>query len=181
MKTIFSKQCRYKRKKFKKYWRVLEPKKYVDLMISNKESIFLKIAGQELKEVELFGILKQSKNGFVYLDISNNVIHGLFTMIDEEGIEKPPYFDKDGVGCHISVISEEEIKDKKIKEIGEKFKFKLDKMYSVKPDTWEEMERVWFISLKAPRLSDLRKKYDLPATYKDKGEDFHISVAVKRK
>ena len=51
-----------------------------------------KISHRGPANVMLSGRLMQGKNGFVYLSMSNNVVHGLFTLLNEEDIEKPPYF-----------------------------------------------------------------------------------------
>jgi len=137
-----------------------------------------------LISVPLKGTLEQTNDGFVYLNLSNDVIHGLFTLIDEEGIEKPPY-DKgkyNGLGAHISVMNQDEFKEEtKIKEIGREFSFKLGKFYSTEPEGWDEMERVWFVSVISPELEKLRKKYGLPQTYKGLNHDFHFTCAIKKK
>jgi hypothetical protein len=49
---------------------------------------------KKLEDVELKGELKQTKTGFVYLDLPNNLINGLFAIIDESDISKPPYNQK---------------------------------------------------------------------------------------
>lgn len=137
-----------------------------------------------LISVPLRGTLKQTDDGFVYLNLSNDVIHGLFTLIDDEGIEKPPY-DKgkyNGLGAHISVMNQDEFKEEtEIKEIGKEFSFKLGKFYSTRPENWDEMDRVWFVSIISPELEKLRKKYGLPKTYQGKGHDFHITIGVRKK
>jgi len=137
-----------------------------------------------LVSVPLKGILKQTDDGFVYLDISNNVINGFFTLIDEEEISKPPYDlgKYNGLGAHISVMSQDEFDEPTdITEVGKEFQFKLDKMHSTEPDGWDGVERVWFLVVKSPELEKLRKKYKLPKTYQGKGHDFHITVAIKKK
>ena len=136
-----------------------------------------------LISVPLKGTLKQTDEGFVYLNISNDVVHGLFKLIDEEGIEEPPYdrgkYKK--IGAHISVINGDEIKDKDldIKEIGEEFNFELGEFYSTKPDSWKEMERVWFVSVISPELEKLRESYGL--SKKINSHEFHFTCAVRRK
>ena len=70
-----------------------------------------KIAKKNLKEVQLKGVIQQTDKGFVYVKISNDVIHGFFKLIDEEGIEEPPYFGKgdNKIGAHISLINDDEL------------------------------------------------------------------------
>ena len=135
-----------------------------------------------LKDVSFKGKLKKRDNGFVYIDVKDDIVDPFFAMLDEEGAVKPPYFGKDNVGAHISVISEDEMtEDLKIKELGNEFTFTLRDVKSTIPEGWDEMERVWFIRLDAPELNELRKKYNLPATYKAKGHKFHITFAVKKR
>ena len=124
MKTISSKKSKHKKidkKKLKHYWGVIYPKDYVDVLVGHSAPFNLKKSANK-SDVMLKGTLKQQDDGFCYLDISNNVIHGLFTLIDDENAEKPPYFGADGIGAHVSVISSDEgekIKDVEIKELGQ--------------------------------------------------------------
>jgi hypothetical protein len=182
MKVIATKNKKKKdTKKLKKYWTLVYPSWYANKLVANEEYTITKIAKKELDNVELKGKLKQTKDGFTYADISNNVIHGLFTLINNDNKEKPPYFGRDGIGAHISIISDEEItEDIKIEELGEEISFTLGSVYSTKPEGWDEMKRVWFVSVDSPEIKKLRKKYKLPETYKDKGHDFHITIAVER-
>ena len=136
-----------------------------------------------LKEVKLKGILRKTKDNFVYLDISNNVINGFMPMLGDE-VDKPPYDLKsfNNVGSHISVIGQDEYKDNdlgKIKEIGQEFEFKFKDVKSVDPDGWDEMKNVYFIRVNSPDLEKLRNKYNL--SKKIDGHDFHITIGVEKK
>jgi len=137
---------------------------------------------KKLENVELKGELKQTKNGFVYLDLPNNLINGLFAIIDENNISKPPYNQKkyNSVGAHVSVMYEDEVKDKnlEIKEIGEEFNFSLGELKSTKPEGWDEVDKVYFLQIDSPELQDLREKYGL--SKKLNGHEFHITVAVEK-
>jgi hypothetical protein len=185
MKVILSKQYKKKKekRKLKRYWSVLYPKEYVGLMLSKQLDVQLtKVAKSKLKEESLFGTLRQKDTGFVYVDVSNKVIHGLFSLINEDGAKEPPYFGKGEIGAHISAISDDELEeDIKIEELGEEISFTVNGVYSTKPEGWDEMDRVWFLSVDCNRIKEIRKKYKLPATYKDKGHDYHITFAVKEK
>tara|TARA_Y100000310_G_scaffold344350_1_gene456663 strand:+ start:2139 stop:2711 length:573 start_codon:yes stop_codon:yes gene_type:complete len=188
MLVLISEKTRGKKldkKKLKLYWKVVYPKKYTDVLVGKRELAKIKAAYKSKKEdVALKGVLQQNDKGFVFLDISNDVIHGLFTLIDEENIEKPPYFGKHKDGAHVSVISpdetKEKLKDTEIDEIGQEFHLKLKGFKSVNPEGWEEMERVWFVEFDAPELKKLRQKYGLPATYNGQGHEFHSSIAVRK-
>lgn len=168
----------FDKKKLKSYWRRVYPKKYTDVLVGRKLVHINKEASERLKSVTLKGTLRQRDNGFLYLDISNNVIHGMYSLIDEEDIDKPPYFGDGEVGAHVSVAYEEEVEDLEIKEIGKEYNFKLGKFYSTNPEGWDKMERVWFVEVVAPELEKLRKKYGLSKLLN--GHKFHITVAVRR-
>ena len=102
MRVIESKKKkkRKKRKAIEKfietYWSSLMGSSYAADMVAC-ENTNVKKEASRLKKEKLVGKLKQTDDGFVFVDVSNNFIHGFFPLIDEEGIEKPPYFDDDGV------------------------------------------------------------------------------------
>ena len=129
-------------------------------------------------EVKLEGELKQTKDGFVYIDVPDEIINGFIKAIPAE-VKKPPYFSKkfNNVGAHISVIGKSDSDGLKISEIGDKIEYTIESLDHCKPDGWDEMKQVYFITVKSPRIEAIRKKYDLPA--KDHGHEFHITVAVQ--
>ena len=185
MLEISAKLKKKTKKKLVRYWSLLEPKSYAKKMVAVGSSIFEKTAGNKLSPVTLKAKLRRNKAGFHYLDIPDDVVHGLYKLIDEEGIEKPPYFGKGDrkVGAHVSVISDDELKEfgiDKIKEVGQEFSFELGDMFSVKPDGWKEMERVWFVSVDSDELKELRKRYGLPATYQAEKKQWHCTIAVRK-
>jgi hypothetical protein len=170
------------KKTLKKYWSLLYPKSYVNKMVAKGFISIFKFAKSEKNKVYFKAKLKKTDEGFHYLDIPNGFIHSLFKLIDADGIEKPPYFEGDrSAGAHISVIDADEGKELKVKEIGHFFNFSLKEFFSVKPEGWKEMDQVYFIEIECPELKKLRKKYKLPETYKDKGHEFHITIACKKK
>ena len=136
----------------------------------------------QLKEVKLKGILKKTKDNFVYLDISNDIINGFVSMLDYEGVDKPPYNLKsfNNVGTHISVIGTDEYEDnniEEIKEIGEEFNFTFKDIKFTNPDGWDGVKKVYFIRVNAPDIEKMRVKYNL--SKKIDGHDFHITIGVE--
>ena len=184
MKIIVSKKAKKKKDSYERdYWKTVYPDGYAEKLVSEEELEKLKIASRK-KQVPLIGTLKKTHDNFVYLDISNDIINGLCSMLSDDAAEKPPYNNKgfNNVGAHISVISSNEYDDKEIdsiKELGEEFEFKTGEVYSVNPDGWKEMQEVWFMDVDSPALEKLRQKYNLPKLMD--GHNFHISFAVKRK
>ncbi len=99
----------------------------------------------KLKEVNLKGVLKKTKDNFVYLDISNDIINGIMPLLDYDNIEKPPYNLKsfNNVGAHISVIGTDEYNDNdigEIEELGQEFNFTFKNIKSANPDGWDEIK-----------------------------------------
>ena len=124
------------------------------------------------KEVKLKGKLKQTSDGFVYLDVPDEVVLGLATAV---GVKKPPYFTKkfNNVGAHISVMGKSDTADLKISELGKEFEYTIEGLEQLKPDDWEEMKQVYFITVESPALEKLRVKYGLPK--KHHGHSYHIT------
>ena len=138
----------------------------------------------KLKAVQLKGVLKQTKDNFVYIDISNNVINGLLPLLDYDNVKKPPYNLKsfNNVGAHISVIGIDEYNDndiEEIEELGEEFNFTFKDFKRTNPDGWDEMKQVYFVTVDAPELKKLRKKYKLPELAN--GHQFHITIGTEKK
>ena len=183
--TDTAKVLKKDKKKLKKYWELIYNPEYVALMTAITLEQDLTKKASALKDVKLVGTIKQNDKGFVYVKVPDDVIDGLYKMIDEENIQKPPYFGKgdDKIGAHISFISDEELEDKdiKIKEIGQEINFELGPVFSTKPKGWKEMDRVWFVTVKSPEFAEIRKRYGLPSSYKGLKHDFHISVAIRKK
>jgi len=184
MKVLKSKKAKRRNKKsLKRHWSLLEPFDHVTLMLANMDFGPLHKEAARLKKEKLKGKLKQTDDDFVYIDINDSIIHGLFPLIDkDDNAKEPPYFGKgdDKIGAHISAISNEEITDDiKIDEIGKEIEFGLKEMYSTNPASWDEVNRVWFVAVDVPEIKKIRKKYNLPPTYLDKGHDFHITIGIR--
>ena len=153
-----------------------------NIRIAAVEVYLSKIAGTEKQTAVLHGKLKQTEDGFVYLDVSNDVINGLFRLIPDEEAVQPPYRQSkyNSVGAHISVMKSDEIEEfeiTKIKEIGDYFDFTIIGMSSVIPD-WKGIKKLWMVEVDSPQLESLRRRYGL--TPRLNGHHFHITVGVKR-
>jgi hypothetical protein len=136
----------------------------------------------KLKEVKLVGTLKQADDGFVYLDINNKLIEGLFELIDNDEIVKTPYNQKqyNSIGAHVTVMYSDEVEKKgiKLKEVGKKFNFTLGELKSTKPQGWDGVDEVFFLQIYSEELENLRKKYGL--SKKLDGHEYHITVALDK-
>jgi hypothetical protein len=128
------------------------------------------------------GVLRQNKQGLIYLDVDNQFITAMTPHLRAKGLIRPPYFNLfiAPEGAHIPVVPKREadfhyLDD--MKELGGSFSFIIEGLYSSKPDTWPEVEEAWFLKVESPELETLRQRYFL--TSRPNGHDFHIVVAVK--
>lgn len=136
----------------------------------------------KLKEVPLKGTLQQTEDGFVYLDINNKLMDGLFELIDNDNVVKPPYDQKqyNSVGCHVTVMYADEVKAKEIEvaEVGQDVTFTLGELKSTKPEGWKGVDEVFFLQIDSPELEKIREKYGL--SKKVDGHEYHITVALDK-
>jgi len=142
------------------------------------KQISLRIAGDtviEHKSVPMTGKLncKQDSGSYIVLDVPKDFADSIYEAIKEEGMERPEY------APHISVMTDEEHKKVgDIEECGKEYTFTVERIDSVDPDDWDEMEKVWFVMCKCPDLEKLREKYGLtPLPNGD--HEFHITIGVR--
>lgn len=191
MKTIISDKAKEKKKKkdkkfLRNYFGILYPEDYSRLLVQF-ESKPVKVSMRRLaklsdkKEEKIKGYLKQTEDGFLYVDLPDSLIDAFHDMIDDPKAKKPPYNTKkmNNVGAHVSVAYKDEMKDKEVKELGKEFYFSIKKFVSLDPEGWNEMDRVWFLELDAPELKKLRKSYGL--SEKLNGHEFHVTLSIRKK
>ncbi len=125
----------------------------------------------------LEGSLKEDYQGFIYLDLPEAYTQELLPLIRDAGAEIPPYFTP-----HIVVVLPNERESRKgmesFKELGQTLSFELTGCYSLKPRGWNEMERVWVLTLKSPELEAFRTRALLPS--KIFSHEFHIVIGAAR-
>lgn len=136
----------------------------------------------------LSGRLYMSRSGWILLSVPNDLVRGVFSAMDEPGIELPPqdsYADKMKLNAHISVMRPEELEEiggaEKVSERGKTFKYTLGRLVSTNPSGWAHMSKVWFLNVHSPELQELRKSYGMTPRPNENKFDFHITVAVRRK
>lgn len=123
-----------------------------------------------------WGTLRESADGFVYLDIDDNYIHQLIHFIEDDGYEEPPYFGQpELVGAHISVVYAKEERVGKIAEEGRVIHFTPLSCRTVQPPNWEGIDRVYMIEVDAPELDLIRANLGLPKF----AFGYHITVGIK--
>ncbi len=128
----------------------------------------------------LRGKLKKKEN-LLYVEIPENFLE-ILPLLPVEGIEPPPYFGKDLVGLHITVIAPSEMNQlslSEMAELGQDFSFDLKGIAYAKPENLQDIEKVYFLELEAKSLENLRIHYGLPAKIQD--HEFHITIGVEKK
>lgn len=141
--------------------------------------LLFKAAGDPTVSYSLVGDLYVTPKGWAMLDVPNALVRGAFDALHEPGAELP--YNSDGkLHGHISVIRPEELEriggPDKLTERGHQFRYTLGPLKEVRPDGWEGVSRVWFISVRSPELEKLRRSYGLSSKPNDDKYDFHITI-----
>lgn len=133
----------------------------------------------------LAGRLYLSQSGYLLLNVPNALVRGTFSAMSEPGIELPPAGPDGNLNAHITVMSPDEVTQAggpdKITERGKQYAYTLGRVYSVEPDGWPGVARVWYVKVHSPELQQLRRSYGLSSLPRDGKHDFHVSVAIRRK
>lgn len=129
------------------------------------------------QKVDAVGQLKLKGNGFVYLDVSNDLIDRVWQKLPVEGNFEPISTKPKQMGAHISVIHEDEMIGKEIwnlEEAGQWFQFEVKELRYFERKSPKGVKKVWLLAADSPALQRLRAHYGLKP--KLKGYDFHITL-----
>lgn len=125
------------------------------------------------------GVLKQTKEGFVYVELPRGYVFDILPMIDQSNVCPPPYFAKDKVGAHITVATPDEMAGLEfpvIPSLGQKISFTIVNFAHVQLENSVLGREIYMFTIKSPQIEEIRTKLGL--TPKIKGYDFHITIAV---
>ena len=127
-----------------------------------------------------------SMGEWIMLSVPNALVHGVFSAMEEPGIELPPSGEGERLEAHISVIRPDELlliggPEKLKNDRGNSFKYTIGRLAEVEPSGWPEISKCWFLRVHSPELQTLRRSYGLTSLPNDGKYDFHITVAVRRK
>lgn len=126
------------------------------------------------------GKLTVDERGFIYVKLPDQLVFDLFSLLNNRNTTIPPYFEENSYGAHISVVlASESRRAVHLNAIGKEIPFTITGCYSVEPENWPEMERVWFLTLDAPELSQIRTELGLDP--KIMGHEFHITFALQKR
>lgn len=146
---------------------------------------YVKQADDPQLTYNLAGRLYLSGSGWILLSVPNALARGIFAAMDEPGIELPPSGDDGQLNAHCTVMRPEEIEliggPDKITERGKQFTYTLGRIYTVEPNSWDGISKVWYAKIHSPELQELRRSYGLSSLPNNGEYDFHVTVAVRRK
>jgi hypothetical protein len=128
------------------------------------------------------GILRQDHEGFVYLELSDNFITEIYSLIHDQKNEEAPLYYVESSPAHIPVILPHEWTQRKgwgeIKDLENQFAFEISTLRSLKPTCWPDVEKIYFFEIKSHELENLRERHLLPPRIR--GHDFHVAVAFEK-
>merc|ERR1712227_881298 len=99
---------------------------------------------KNLEDLPRVGILSQSNEGMIYLDLDDDWIFKALEVLKDYGYIRPPFFvfPPTPVGAHIKIITKREAEDYElthsdveIPRLGEEFGFKVKKAFVSRPRT----------------------------------------------
>lgn len=128
------------------------------------------------------GILKQTKEGFLYIELPKEYIFGTLPLIVNPKVCPPPYFDTEKVGAHITVATAEEmasLKFPKIPYLGTTIPFSIINFSQVQLENSILGSEMYMLTIESPKINEIRTALELPP--KIKGYDFHITIGVNCK
>lgn len=145
----------------------------------------VKFADDKEIAYNLYGRLYATPGGWIMLSVPNSLVRGIFSAMHEPGAELPPSGEDGQLNAHISVMRPEEVEIAggvdAVTERGKQFAYTIGRLYSVEPDGWSKMERVWFLGVHSPALQELRRSYGLSSLPNDGKFAFHVTCAAKRR
>ena len=134
---------------------------------------------------DMTGCLFVSPDGWLLLSVPNALVRGVFSAIDQPGVELPPWNGTRQLVAHISVMRPEELAGiggaDKVTERGKRFSYRIGGLVTVKPDGWKEVETAWLLQITSPQLQALRRSYGLSSLPNDGKYAFHVTVAIRRR
>ena len=124
---------------------------------------------------------------WVLLEVHRGICEAAFDALKESGVECKPHFSNP----HISVLRPEETAELKKKygskwkgvaKIGQPMKFRITTLVNLVPQSWDKVDRVWFVECASPDLEEYRKDLGFSPLPKDRHKNhdmrFHITFAI---
>ena len=129
------------------------------------------------------GYITRNPTGYVFLDLDDEWIFSLETIMEKFGYEVPPYFyGGQSVGAHVTVLPAvygENHQDTEV-DVGRKIKFKVTGAGAMFPTyRWYGTEAVYMIHIESRELDDVLKGFNEPEYDGPAYGGWHIVVGVR--
>ena len=122
-----------------------------------------------------YGLLKQTKSGFTYVDVDDRYISESVKVLKPFGFCSPPYFGEGMVGAHITVLYENEAKEVNILDaLGTQVHFDIVELKMVEPGgTWGN-SKLFIVVVNSDYLNSFREQAGL----NEMNQEFHITIGT---
>lgn len=124
-------------------------------------------------------------SNYLMLSVPNALVHGAFAAMHEPGLELPPPGPGGRMEAHITVMRPEELESlggaARVTERGKQFRYSIGRLKTVVPTSWDDVSRVFYLTVHSPELLALRRSYGLSALPNNGKHEFHITVGVVRR
>lgn len=128
------------------------------------------------------GVLRKDGQGFVYLELPSDLINQTFPLLNDPKAEAVCYQHVAPSAPHIPVMTPKDyLRSQRwgeIQELDQEFSFEITGCYSLEPNRFPGIEKVYFLKVKSRELEALREKYNL--TKRILSHDFHIVIATQK-
>lgn len=134
---------------------------------------------ESVRKIDEIGQLTIKKNGYTYVNIDDRIIDLASQHLSLNSPTKSVIEKNKNLGAHITVMLDNEVKNKKIEkieELGQWFTYEIKDLYyidRVNPKN-KQRERLWVLGVEAPGLERLRMKYGMKPLLH--GHNFHITL-----
>lgn len=129
------------------------------------------------------GYITRNFTGYVFLDLNDDWIESLESIMEKYGYQRPPYFyGAQGVGAHATILPAVYGKnhpDSDV-EVGRKIAFEISRAAPFYPRYGEYgSEAIYTIKIESPELDQVLKIFNEPEYKPGYGGGFHIVVGVR--
>ena len=130
----------------------------------------------------LKGRLYLSQTGFLLMAVPNAIGRGMFSAMNEPGIELPQEYGQ--YNCHCTIMTPEEVTSvgaSNITERGRDFSYQLGPVREITFAADSPYSKVWAASVSSPELAKLRRSYGLSSQTANASRPFHCTIGVRKK
>ena len=127
-------------------------------------------------------ITRNPDTGYVFLDLDDEWIFSVSSMMEKYGYETPPYFYGEATGAHVTLLPGfvgEKYKDRDV-EVGREVEFSVTGASPLYPTyRWYGMEALYMVWIESQELEEFIESFNDPEYDGPGYGKFHIVVGVR--